>query len=528
VKHRKPKKSKPAKRQPDALPTNVQDLQAMVITLQHQVLRLQRLLFGRRSERLLPDDPSQGFLFGRIEPQEPQEDAQASPDASASSPEESPEDDEKPAPRRQNRHRGRRPLPSHLMRCVHDIHPPAEEQTCPSCGVSKTVFGADVTEELEMIPAKFFVNRYIRHKYACPYCQGSVSQAPLPSRPLEKGIPGPGFLADMVASKYADHMPLYRLQERYRRAGIELTRSTLCDWVAHVAGLTAPIVEAMKKMVLASRKVHTDDTPIIVLDPGAEPGSRRGYMWVYIGERDDVVFDFTNSHSRDGPASFLRDYRGYLQADAFSSYDGIYAGGLVTEVACWAHARRKFYDTLVHYPAEAQHVLDLIAGLYAVESRAKALKASPEKLLAWRQRFSRRRLARLRQYLDRLSVQVLPKSPLGKAISYTLNNWKALNRYTEAPFLSIDNNLSERQIKQLVIGRKNWLFAGSEDGARNAAVLFSVVVSCKLAGVDPFAYLRDILTRIPTHPANRIDELIPREWKKRFAPSALPGTPAAA
>jgi transposase len=532
LKHRKHKQAKPSSigPKPAPLPTNVQDLQAMVFALQHQVMQLQRMLFGRRSERLLPDDPSQGFLFGRIEPQEPQEESQPSQEESAPSSDDASEEDEEPAPRRRNtRHHGRRPLPAHLMRCVHDIHPPQEEQTCPSCGHGKTIFGCDATEELEMIPAKFFVNRYVRHKYACPCCQGSVSQGPLPPRPLERGIPGPGVLADLVASKYSEHMPLYRMQERYRRAGIKLSLSTFCDWVAHVAGLTAPIVEAMKKMVLASRKVHTDDTPITVLDPNVWPvHSRRGYMWVYISEYDDVVFDYTNSHKRDGPASFLKDYRGYLQADAFSGYDGIYAGGLIFEVACWAHARRKFYDTLVHYPAEAKRVLEMIASLYAVESRAKKLCVPADRLLAWRQRFSRHRLARLRRYLDQLSVQVLPKSPLGKAISYTLKNWQALNRYTEAAWLSIDNNLSERQIKQMVIGRKAWLFAGSENGARNAATLFSIIVSCKLAGVDPFAYLRDILTRLQSHPADRIHELVPREWKRRFAPQALPATPAAA
>ena len=529
MKHRKHKKTKPQAsiRKPDDLPDNVPDLRAMVITLQHQVLQLQRMLYGRRSERLLPDDPNQGFLFGRIDPQEEPEESQAS-DEAATSEEASSEEDEEPAPqRRKTRHRGRRPLPAHLMRCVHDIHPSQEEQTCPSCGHDKAVFGRDVTEELEMIPAKFFVNRYVRHKYACPCCQGSVSQAPLPPRPIDKGIPGPGVLADVVAGKYAEHLPLYRLQERYRREGLNFSLSTFCNWVEHVAGLTAPIIEAIKKMVLSSRKVHTDDTPITVLDPNAWPvHSRRGYMWVYISEHGDVVFDYTNSHKRDGPASFLEKYRGYLQADAFSGYDGIYAGGLIFEVACWAHARRKFYDTLVHYPTEAKRILELIGSLYAVESRAKKLDVSDEKRLAWRQRFSRRRLKRLRRYLDELSVQVLPKSPLGKAISYTLKNWKALNRYTEAAFLDIDNNLSERQIKQMVIGRKNWLFAGSENGARNAAILYSIVVSCKLAGVDPFTYLRDVLTRLQSYSADRIHELIPREWKKRFGPQAA--TPAAA
>lgn len=517
---------KPAARKSDALPTNVPELQEMVIALQHQVLQLQRMVFGRRSERMLPDDPAQGFLFGRIEPKEEPEASQAEESPSS---DESPQEDEEPAPRRRNaHHRGRRPLPAHLMRCVHEIHPPEQDRTCPSCHKPKSIFGADVTEELEMVPAKFFVNRYVRHKYACPHCQGSVSQAPLPPRPLVRGIPGPNILADLIAGKYSEHMPLYRIQERYRRAGIKFSLSTFCDWVDHVANLAAPIAEAMKKRVLASRKVHTDDTPITVLDPNVWPvHSRRGYMWVYIGESGDVVFDFTNSHKRDGPASFLKDYCGYLQADAFSGYDRIYAGGKIFEVACWAHARRKFYDTLVHYPSQAKRIVAMIASLYAVESRAKQLHAPEDRLLAWRQRFSRRRLERLRRYLDELSPQVLPKSPLGKAIKYTLKNWKALNRYTEAPFLSIDNNLSERQIKQMVIGRKNWMFAGSENGARNAAILFSLVVSCKLAGVDPFAYFRDILSRIPHHPADRIEELIPCEWQKHFAPQASPATSAA-
>jgi transposase len=515
--------------QPDALPTNVQDLQAMVITLQHQVLQLQRMIFGRRSERVLADDPAQGFLFGRIEAQEQQAEPSPPDDESAPAEQEASEDEEEPAPKRRNAdHPGRRPLPAHLMRCVHEIYPTQEEQTCPSCGHDKRIFGADVTEELELIPAKYFVNRYVRHKYACPCCQGSVSQAPLPPRPIDKGIAGPSFLADLIASKYSEHLPLYRMQERYRRAGLRISLSSLCNWVDQIADLVGPIAEAMKKLVLASRKVHTDDTPITVLDPSAWPvHARRGFMWVYISEQGDVCFDYTNSRNRDGPASFLKDYRGYLQADAFRGYDGIYAGGLVFEVACWAHARRKFYDTLVHYPTIAQRILDMIASLYAVESRAEKLHVSEEKLLAWRQRFSRRRLERLRRYLDELSVQVLPKSPLGKAISYTLNNWKALNRYTEAAFLSIDNNLSERQIKQLVIGRKNWMFAGSEKGARNSAILFSLVISCKLAGVDPFAYFRDILTRLLNHPVHRTEELIPREWKNRFDPASSPITHAA-
>lgn len=509
--------SKPSIPQKSAgLPADVAELQARVMELEQQVAYLTRMLFGRRSEKL-SDDASQGRLFGEaLAP------AAAPPPGGDDEP-------DPPARRRRKRRKGRRPLPESLPRETHEIHPPQDERTCPDCGAAKAIFGQDVTEELEVVPARFFVNRYVRHKYACRACQGHVSVGPLPPRPLDKGVPGPGFLAHLITSKYADALPLYRQQQIYRRYGLELPRSTLCGWVAYVATTLSPIVEAMKPCVRNSRKIHTDDTPITVLDPSVKPvGSRRGYMWVYIGDQDDVVFEYTPSRKRDGPESFLKGYRGYLQADAFAGYNRICAGGDVTEVACWAHARRKFFDAQVTYGREARRVLSLIGRLYTVERRAKRLGVSPERLLAWRQRHSRRRLAQLRVELDRLSLVVLPRSALGEALGYTLNNWKALTRYTEAPFLAIDNNHSERQIKQLVIGRKNWLFAGSESGAENAALLYSLVVSCKLAGVDPFAYLRDVLLRVHTHPAERIAELLPREWKLRFGLAAAPPTQSAA
>ena len=501
---------------PDELPTDVATLQAMVVDLCGQVAYLKRMLFGRRSDKL-QDDPNQGLLFAALEAAEDQEE---------DVPEE--DDDEVLPRRRRSRHRGRRPLPDHLPRCLHEIHPPEEDLNCPCCGERKVVFGQDVTEELDLVPARFFVNRYVRFKYACRKCAEHVSIGPLPARPMDKGIPGPGFLAHLLTSKYADHQPLYRQQQMYRRADIEIARSTMCGWIAYAASLLTPIVDAMKAGVLATRKVHTDDTPISVLDRSVEPiGSRKGYMWVYIGDQDDVVFDFTNSRSRDGPESFLKGYRGYLQADAFSGYDRICAGDDVVEVACWAHARRKFVDAQTSHPGEAARIVELIGRLYAIERRARERNVSEDRLLAWRRRYGRRRLAHLREELDRLSPAVLPRSPLGKAITYTLKNWTALNRYTEAAFLSIDNNHSERQIKQMVIGRKNWMFCGSENGAHNAATLFSLVVSCKLHGVDPFAYFRDVLMRIHTHPASQIAELTPRAWKQRFGPAPQAINPAA-
>ncbi|MFH1418527.1 MAG: IS66 family transposase, partial [Planctomycetota bacterium] len=324
-----------------------------------------------------------------------------------------------------------------------------------------------------------------------------MSIGPRPARPMDKGIPGPGFRAHLITSKYADHAPLYREQQIYRRAEIESSRSTRCGWVAYAAALLLAIGDAPKARVLASRKVHPDDTPITVWDRSVKPvGSRQGYRWVYLGDQDDVVFDFTNSRNRDGPESFLKGYGGYLQADAFRGYERICAGDDVVEVAGWAHARRKFVDAQTSPPSEAGRIVDLIGRLYAIERRARERSVSEKRLLAWRRRYGRRRLARRRDELDRFSPAVLPKSPRGQAITYTLKNWTALNRYTDVAFLNIDNNHSERQIKQMVIGRKNWMFCGSEPGPYQAAILFSLVVSCKLHGVDPFAYFREVLMRI--------------------------------
>jgi transposase len=507
---------------PTPLPQDPNELQEIIASLQRanvqkdqRILELEqelalfkRYLFGRRSEKMA-DDPQQGTLFQGDQVDEATERGDDSADD---------EDIEHHLVRRQrrSRHRGRRPLPDHYPRQVYEIHPREEELTCCDCGERKVVFGQDVTEELDVIPVQYFVNRYIRFKYCCRACQSQVSIGSLPHRLLDKGICSAGLIAHILTQKYADHLPLYRQQQIFKRHGADLSRSTLSEWVSHAASLLSPVVTSMKSSVLASRKVHTDDTPITVLDRSHPGGSRRGYMWVYIGDQDDVVFDFTDSHKRDGPEGFLKGYHGYLQADAFSGYNRIYTDGQVLEVACWAHARRKFYDAQAVHGHDAKRLVHLVNRLYALERRARAHGVPAERLLHWRQHFGRRRLARLRLALDQCSASVLPKSPLGQAITYALKNWKALNRYTEAAYLSIDNNHSERQIKQLVIGRKNWLFAGSEGGAESAAILFSLVVSCKLHDVDPFAYFRDVLMRVDTHPAALVHQLTPREWKTRF------------
>jgi transposase len=394
-------------------------------------------------------------------------------------------------------------------RVVHDVAP--AQRLCPGCGQERTAIGEEVSEQLDYQPASLFVVEHVRCKYACPHCQEHVTTADKPAQPIDKGLPGPGLLAHVAVSKYLDHLPLHRLERIFSRHGVELSRSTLCDWMAAAARLLVPLAEQMRQRVLQSRVIHTDDTPVPVLD-GTRGSTRRARVWVYLGDRDHpyTVYDYTPTHARDGPVRFLGDYCGYLQADAFAGYDGIYATGRVVEVACWAHARRKFYDARTADAGRSHAALAWVRRLYDVEDQDKPL-ADAERVTL-RQAESVPLLTAFCQWLTGQRQAVLPKSPMGQAISYALSNWPALCRYTEAGFLAIDNNASERALRGLAIGRKNWLFCGSDQGGRTAAVLGSVLVSSQRHRLDPFAYLRDVLTRLPEHPADRLQELLPDRW----------------
>lgn len=318
-------------------------------------------------------------------------------------------------------------------------------------------------------------------------------------------------MAHTITSKYSDHLPLYRLEDIFARHGMELSRSTMCAWMRQSADLLRPLYELMISRVLASKIIWTDDTPVPVLDRSL-PKTRQGRFWVYAGDARHPysVYDYTASRNRDGPEQFLKGFRGYLQADAFSGYDRLCAGPGVTEVACWAHARRKFYDARTTAPELAHEALARIGQLYDVERRAKELL--PTDRCGLRQRESVVLLHSLGDWLLDQKLRVLPKSPLGQAISYALGNWQALCRYVEDGDLSIDNNLSERALRAQAIGRKNWLFVGSDHGGRTAAVLCSMTASCKRHGIDPFRYLADVLRRLPNAPHDRLVELLPDVW----------------
>jgi transposase len=411
---------------------------------------------------------------------------------------------------------GRRPLPAHLPRRRVEIDIAEAEKHC-ACGHTRTRIGEDVSEKLEYEPASFVVVETVRPKYACPHCHEGVVEAPAPPQAVEKSLAGEGLLAHVVVSKYVDHLPLHRLEGIFAREGIDLPRSTLCGWVADVATALTPIGDQLRREIVAADYLQTDDTSITVLDERG--GSFKGRVWTYLDPlTKQVVFDATTTHERDGPAAFLADFRGKLQADAYSGYDGLYQGGRVIEIGCWAHARRRFVDAFMTDTSGAL-VIALIQQLYQVEHDAAEL--TPDDRQALRQERSAPLLAKIDAERQALARLVLPKSPVGDAVRYLTNQWAALQRFVEDGRLAIDNNRAENQLRLVAVGRKNWLFAGSLEGARRAALLYSLVQSCKLIDVPPFDYLKDVLRRLPIHPHRLIDQLTPRGWAKTFGSAGI-------
>jgi transposase len=488
--------------------------------LQHQLELLLRRLYGKKSEKL---DPNQLLLFAREILQAgtteitPEPKLETTPEPPTSSPAKPP-----------IKGHGRKPLPPSLprQRVVHDV--PPEQRPCPDCGELRQCIGEELREQLEYIPASLVVLQHVRPKYACQACQANVVIAERLPEPIEKGLPGPGLLAHVAVSKYADHLPLYRQEAIFKRAGVELARSTMCSWMAVIADLLAPIVKAMLKRVLLSRVVQTDDTPVPVQDHEGT-GIKTGRLWVHVGDANNrfIVYDYTPDHSHDGPVRIFRGFEGYLQADGYAGYDALFKDGKIVEVGCWMHARRKFHEARTSDPTRSHLMLAWVAGLYEVEGDAKkARKKHPEwDEATWhayrrdlRVERSKPILETIHTWLETERPKVLPKSPISEAFGYTLNHWNALIRPWEAGFLEIDNGASERAIRPVALGRKNWLFAGSDEGGRTAATLMSLCATCKELGIDPFVYLRDVLTRVSTHPNSRIEELLPDRWKPAESP----------
>src|SRR5262245_3497957 len=542
------------------LVASLHERQRDIEALRHRLHVLLRRLYGPRGERF---DPRQLLLF--LEPAAGQDAVTAHSEPA-----------EPTKPQRRCRPHGRRRMPEGLPREPRHHELSEAERVCRGCGRLRIDIGADKSEQLDYRPASLFIVEHYVHKYVCPCCsrrslngQGQQPQpgqeseplptqepesqppaqpcplvgdpgevviaAPKPATPIAKGLPGPGLLAHLIVSKYTDHMPLYRLERSYERQGFFLHRSTLCDWLGACADLLRPLYDLMVGAALQSRALHTDDTTVKMQEPVTHRLST-ARLWVYLG--DDVhpynVFDFTVNRRRDGPERFLADYRGYLHADAFSCYDGLYlpdprtARARIMEVACNAHARRKFYEARGSDALRSHQALAYYRQLYELERQAKDF--SDTQRLQMRQDLAVPILEQFRQWLVAQRPEVLPKSPMGEAIGYALNNWAALGRYTEAGFLTIDNNASEREMKRIAIGRKNWLTVGSPRGGQTAAVLFSFTSTCQRLGVEPWRYLRDVLERLPNHPAERLAELLPDEWAQtqRAAATAQPASEPAA
>ncbi|MBK7645266.1 MAG: IS66 family transposase [Planctomycetes bacterium] len=480
---------------------------------EERLARWLRRYFGRKSEKIDPSQLRMPFeelveiAEAQAEPSTPEHAREAADDEAGT---------RAPKPRKKGAH-GRKPLPSSLPRerVEHDVEP--EDRSCFSCKREKQRIGEEITEELEYVPASFKEIEHVRPKYACKHCQEGVVIAELPARVIEKGRPGPGLLAFILTAKYCDHLPLHRLEGIIARSGLEISRSTMCEWVSRSVESLRGIGEALRTSVLCSSVLHGDDSGIQCLENFARAQPRDGYLWAYVGDRDEVVYDFTLSHARASPNEFLAGWEGKLQADGHTCWEDLYRDGAVVEVGCWAHARRYFFEAIPSHTERASRVVALIQRMYAVEKRAKAEKILPGELLALRRAESAPILAEIRKLIDEYAKDTLPKSGLGEALTYATNQWEALGRFVDDPELDIDNNAAERALRMVAVGRKNWLFAGSPEGGRRAALIYSLVGSCKLLGIDPFAYLRDVLARVAAHPASRIAELTPRGWKQARA-----------
>jgi transposase len=415
---------------------------------------------------------------------------------------------------RHTRTKGKRrgEFPAHLpvVRTVCELRD--EDRVC-ACGGELKEFGEETSRELERIEMTV-VHETARKKYACSTCHEGVVTAPWRGKVIDKGLLGPGFLSHVITERFARHQPYYRLEGKYRAEGLELSRSVLCESVARCAELLEPIAEQLRKEVLASPVVHTDDTPVTLAMPQAsQGGSRQGRVWVYLNPEGRHWYEFTESRKRDGPARVFADFNGYLQADAYGGYDQLFFPGGATEVACWSHVRRKFVDAEATDPVLAKEAIDRIRALFQIEEAAKELSDAARAEL--RRAKARPLLTEFEAWLKLAETQALPKSPLGKAIVYAQNQWPALVRYVDDGRLSISNNAAERALRPFAVGRKNWLFFQREGGGKTAATLMSLLMTAQAAGIHVGDYFRDVLVRIST--CTDVTKLTPQGWKDHYA-----------
>lgn len=520
-----------------------EQLEAERLRHKAEMAAILRRFYGPRSEAF---DPTQLLLFGLAvapdTPVDPNSDEARAAEV---------ESGQKLKSRRINHHKhGRRELPAHLPRVEITYDLSDEQRKCPCCGEARACIGSEASEQLEFVAASFKVLRHVRHKYACKtcgdgcdHCDSSphIEIATKPAQPIEKGLPGPGLLAHVIVSKMQDHLPLYRLEQAFDRIGVDIARSTMCAWMMSCGTLVQPLVDLLVRRVKQSKVIHTDDTRVPVQDDAVKGKCKSGRIWCFLGDESNPydVFRYTPDRTRAGPQNFLADYKGHLQADAYGGYDGIYTrgDGGVIEVACMAHARRKFFDARETDGRRSAQMLRFVQRLYAVEDRIKLrierrLKKNPELTMEQRHEITRQArqarsmpiLNRMNAWLDAEQKLVLPRSPIAAAITYMLNQWAALCAYTTAGFLNIDNNAAERALKRVAIGRKNWLFAGNDAAGASHANLYTLLSSAQRHGLDPQKYLTSVLAKIGSTPMSELEQFLPDQWKAEDA--AEPGVTA--
>jgi transposase len=490
----------------EAVQAQLLSRQLEIQTLKLQIAQLKRMQFGRSSEQINDQIAQLEFTLEELEAAEA-----SSPPATMPSEKVR----EKPV---------RRALPAHLPRetLVHEPLAPGI-CACPACGGAMRLLGEDVSEVLEYVPERYKVIRHVRPKLACARCDNIV-QAAAPSRPIARGLAGPGMLAHVLVSKYADHLPLYRQSQIYARSGLDLDRSTLADWVGGAHSLLEPLIEALGRHVLSGTHIHADDTPYPVLAPGTGK-TKTARIWTYV--RDErpwgslvppaVLFRYTPDRKGIHPSEHLAHFSGALHADGYAGFDRLFGTGRIRELACFAHARRKYFDLFEATQSPiAKGALDRIGALYAIESEIRG--RPPDERCAVRQARAGPLLTDLHAWQLAMLRQLSKKSELASAIRYSLSRWEALCRYRDDGRAEIDNNAAERSLRSIALGRKNHLFAGADTGGERAAGIYSLIGTAKLMDMDSEAYLRHVLERIADHPVNSIEQLLP--WKVASALAA--------
>jgi len=495
------------KRLAEQLRQRADDLYLENLRLQQELERYKKATYGPRADRLSMNQLAQMLLeFAEAWEQKPIN----LEDLRGAEPE--------PEVRRVKRRKGRRALANFenlpVNTQVYELS--AEERVCPGCGVERKEIGSENSWQIEYIPGHFERLEHVRKKYACASCEHKgenpqITVAAKAETAIEKGFAGPGLLAFIVTSKFADYLPLYRLEDIFERQGFEISRATQSVWCRDVADVVEPLYQRMAERVRKSHVVATDDTVLPMLSPGQTQSAR---MWVYVGDEANPynVFDFTLNRSREGPKEFLKDYTQVLLADGYGGYNGVVAGNAITRAGCWSHSRRKFVEAEKTAPEIAREAVALMDALFAVERQAKDVSLAER--LELRQKQSVPVLAELHRKLLIWKDQLIPKHPMADAVNYTLGQWQALTVFTTDGAVPIDNNVSEREMKRVVLNRKNSLFVGNPRGGRTAAILASLTSSCRRHDMDPHLYFMQLLVNLPTWPARDLDAWLPDRWKQ--------------